>query len=140
MRITTDYMVGNTAIQIVNTGRKIKVIDVEKEKKKRYFAKVFLVTLFSSVFFLSSCFYIVKLHNKSVTLDKTNYILQGEIKNLERENAVLTKETENITVDYKKLYKKAKALGMKFPTKGQIYHYDAERSSTVKMGPGADGS
>jgi len=138
MRITTDYMVGNTAIQIVNTGRKIKVIDVEKERKKRYFVKVFLVTLFSSIFFLGSCFYIVKLHNMSATLDKTNYILQGEIKNLERENAVLTRETESATVDYKELYKKAKALGMKFPTKEQIYHYDAERSSTIKMEPGSD--
>ena len=133
MKITTDYMVGSTAIQIINTGRKIKVIDVEKEKKKRYFLKILFVTLFSSIFFLFSCFYIVKLHNTSTMLDKQNYILQGEIKHLEEENAVLIKETENITVDYRELYKKAKELGMKFPTEGQVYHYEAERSSTVKI-------
>ena len=28
MKITTDYIVGNTAIQIVNTGKRIKVIDI----------------------------------------------------------------------------------------------------------------
>lgn len=133
MKTTTDYMIGNTAIQIINTGRKIKVIDVEKEKKKRHFVKILFVTLIGSIFFLYSCFYIVKLHNTSTMLDRQNYILQGEIRHLEEENAVLIKETENITVDYRELYKKAKELGMKFPKKGQVYQYQAERGTTVKI-------
>ena len=35
MKVTMDYVVGNTAIQIVNTGKKVKIVDVEKQKKKR---------------------------------------------------------------------------------------------------------
>ena len=44
MRITTDYMIGNTAIQIVNTGRKIKIVDVEKQRTKKRFLKWFCIT------------------------------------------------------------------------------------------------
>ena len=34
MKTTMEYMVGNTAVQIVNTGKRIKVIDIKKEKKQ----------------------------------------------------------------------------------------------------------
>ena len=35
MKYTTDYVIGNTAIQIVETGRRIKVIDVERRREKK---------------------------------------------------------------------------------------------------------
>ena len=40
MKVTMDYVVGNTAIQIVNTGKKVKIVDVEKQKKKRKFIRL----------------------------------------------------------------------------------------------------
>ncbi len=134
MKITTDYVVGNTAIQIVNTGKKIKVIDIDKEKKKRYFLKLVFITLAASIFFVGSCFSIVKLQNTSTMLDKQNYLLRTEIEALQKENAVLQRENENIAVDYKELYKKAKRLGMKFPAEGQVYRYNAEKSTAVRIG------
>lgn len=135
MKITTDYVVGNTAIQIVNTGRKVKVIDVEKERKKRYFARIIFVTLLCCMFFLGICFYIVNRQSTSVMLEQQNYSLKREIESLEQENAVLAREVENVNVDYKELYKKAKELGMKFPSSDQVYEYDAEKSTAVRIIP-----
>ena len=43
MKVTMDYVVGNTAIQIVNTGKKVKIVDVEKQKKKRKFIKQWII-------------------------------------------------------------------------------------------------
>ena len=42
MKVTMDYVVGNTAIQIVNTGKKVKIVDVEKQKKKRNVCVVYV--------------------------------------------------------------------------------------------------
>ena len=135
MKITTDYVVGNTAIQIVNTGKKIKVIDVEKEQKKRYLVKIIFITLLSSIFFMGICFYIVNLQGRTAMLDRQNYELKSEIESLEQENAVLAKETENVTVDYEELYQKAKERGMKFPSDDQVYEYDVEKSTAVRVAP-----
>lgn len=135
MKITTDYMVGNTAIQIVNTGKKIKVIDVERERKKRYFVKFIFVTVLCCCFFLGICFEIVNLQNISVMLEKQNYKLKSEIEGLEQENAVLARETENVIVDYKELFTKAKELGMNFPSGDQVYEYNVEKSNAVRIAP-----
>lgn len=135
MKITTDYIVGNTAIQIVNTGKKIKVVDVEKEKKKKDFLKAALLTVVSTAVLLACCFLIVTLHNTSNMLDQKNYALKSEIDELERKNAVLTRESENVEIDYKELYKKAKEMGMDFPTSDQVYEYDAEKSTAVRINP-----
>ena len=34
MKVTMDYVVGNTAIQIVNTGKKVKIVDVKNRRRK----------------------------------------------------------------------------------------------------------
>ncbi|MCI8791921.1 MAG: hypothetical protein HFG38_03820 [Eubacterium sp.] len=140
MKITTDYIVGNTAIQIVNTGKRIKVIDIAKERKKRYFLEVIVVTLAASIVFLGCCFYIVKLHNTSTMLDKQNYVLRSEIEGLQKENAIRERERENVMVDYKALYKKARRLGMRFPAEGQVYRYDVEKSTAVRIRADRTGS
>lgn len=135
MKITTDYIVGNTAIQIVNTGKKIKVVDVEKEKKKKDFLKAALLTVVSTAVLLACCFSIVTLHNTSNMLDQKNYALKSEIDELERKNAVLARESENVEIDYHELYKKAKEMGMDFPARDQVYEYDAEKSTAVRINP-----
>lgn len=138
MKITTDYMVGNTAIQIINTGKKIKIVDVEKEKKKKHFLRIAIFTLASSAFILSSCFYIVNLHSTSTMLDKENFALRSEIDKLERENTVLIKETESVSLDYKELYRRAKKLGMRFPSREQVYLYDVEKSTAIRINTGGE--
>ena len=49
MKITTDYVIGNTAIQIVNTGKRIKIVDVEKRARKKRFWKRCCVTLLTGM-------------------------------------------------------------------------------------------
>ena len=49
MKVTMDYVVGNTAIQIVNTGKKVKIVDVEKQKKKRKFIKQWIIASAASL-------------------------------------------------------------------------------------------
>ena len=34
MKSTTEYMIGNTAVQIVNKGKRICVVDVKKGNRK----------------------------------------------------------------------------------------------------------
>lgn len=61
MKTTMDYMVGNTAIQIVNTGRKIKIVDVEKRAVKKRFWKRFFMVSFIAAALMVACFYVVRL-------------------------------------------------------------------------------
>lgn len=133
MKATMDYMVGNTAIQIVNTGKKIKIIDVEKEKVKRRFWKKLLLVLAVGIMMFSSCFYVVKLQNTETLLDRQIYDLKGQIEDLQHENTVLEKENEDQEIDYKTIYKKALEMGMKFPSNNQIYEYHVDKSTAVRI-------
>lgn len=133
MKTTTDYMIGNTAIQIVNTGKKIKIVDVEKQKVRKRFWKKFCLTLLTGSIVLTSCFYVVNLQNTKVFLDKQVYVLQGQIDDLEKENIILEKENEKVKIDYDEVYQKARELGMVFPTYKQLYYYDANKSTAVRI-------
>ena len=115
MKITTDYVIGNTAIQIVNTGKRIKIVDVEKRARKKRFWKRCCITFLTGILILSSCFYVVDLQNTKVFLDKQVYALEGQIDTLEKENLILTKKN--------------------FPTNDQIYYYDAGKSTAVRINP-----
>ena len=84
MKSTMDYMVGNTAIQIVNKGNRIKIINVEKEKKKKKFLKKCIASMLVGIVTLSSCMYVVELNNARVFLDSQVYTLQEEISELEK--------------------------------------------------------
>ncbi len=133
MKTTMEYTVGNTAFQIVNTGKRIKVIDVKKEKKKKKVVRRLCVSILSVCASVWCCFTIVNLQNTQTILDRKVYSLQAEIENLEHENTVLAKEYESETIDYAKVFKRAKALGMKFPTSDQIYRYTVQKSTAVRL-------
>lgn len=133
MKITTDYLIGNTAIQIVNTGRKIKVIDVEKKAMKTRFWKKCCMMVLTGAIILSSCFYVVDLQNTKVFLDKQVYALEGEIDALEKENLVLSKKTTGNVVSYDEILRKARKMGMDFPTNEQIFYYNAGKSTAVRV-------
>lgn len=136
MKTTMEYTVGNTAIQIVNTGKKIKVIDVKKEKMKRKVAKRLCISLLTVCAMVWCCFTVVNLQNTQTMLDREVYSLQAEIENLEHENSLLAREYESQTIDYDKIFAKAKALGMRFPTSDQLYQYTVQKSTAVRINKG----
>ena len=61
MKSTTEYMIGNTAVQIVNKGKRICVVDVEKRKLKGRIVKRGLVTVIMAAMLTVACFYVVRL-------------------------------------------------------------------------------
>ena len=134
MKTTMDYMIGNTAIQLVNTGKKIKIIDVEKQKERRSLLKALLVSSVIIGMFVASCFYVVRLENQRVLLDQSVYSLQCQIDDMQKENNVLRKEQQELAIDYDRIYKRALALGMRFPKSGQIGVYKPEKSTAIRIG------
>lgn len=133
MKTTMDYMVGNTAIQIINTGKKIKIVDVEKEKvRKKFLARLILVTLIAAMLMVT-CFYVVQLQNRRALLDREIYTLQTQVEDLQKENLVLEKQNAEVAIDYEGIYNKALELGMRFPTNQQIQTYTVEKSTAVRI-------
>lgn len=133
MKTTMDYMIGNTAIQIINTGNKIKVIDVEKRKiRKKFWGRFILVSLLTAILAVT-CFYVVQLENRKVLLDKQVYALQAQIEELEKENLVLEKQNSETPIDYQDIFTRARELGMRFPTNQQIETYTVEKSTAVRL-------
>ncbi len=133
MKTTMDYMIGNTAIQIINTGNKIKVIDVEKRKiRKKFWGRFILVSLLSAILAVT-CFYVVQLENRKVLLDKQVYALQAQIEELEKENLVMEKQNSETPIDYQDIFTRARELGMRFPTNQQIQTYTVEKSTAVRL-------
>lgn len=135
MRITTDYMIGNTAIQIVNTGKKIKIVDVEKQKTRKRFMKWLCITMVTALITFAGCFYVVRLQNTKVFLDRQVYALQGQITDLEKENSVLKRENEQEAIDYDKVFQQALVMGMNFPKQEQLHVYQSEKSTAVRLNP-----
>lgn len=133
MKTTMDYMVGNTAIQIINKGNKIKVVDVKKEKVRRRIVKHLLSTLIITAMLVVMCFYVVRMENQKVLLDKAVFTLQSQIDKMEKNNIMLQKEEQEEPINYNVIYKKALALGMKFPTNEQMGTYSVEKSTTVRV-------
>lgn len=133
MKTTMDYMVGNTAIQIINKGKKIKVVDVKKEKIRRSIVKHLALSLIITGLLVSSCFYVVRLENQKVLLNQSVYTLQLQVEEMAKENVMLQKEEEEVPMDYEVILKKALALGMNFPTNQQIGTYSAEKSTAVRV-------
>lgn len=133
VKVTMDYVVGNTAIQIVNTGKKVKIVDVEKQKKKRKFIKQWIIASAASLVLILSCFQIVRMENQEVLLNKQVYQLASQIDVLEKENLALKKQEADVTISYDDLFARAKALGMKFPTNYQVQTYTVEKSTAVRL-------
>lgn len=133
VKVTMDYVVGNTAIQIVNTGKKVKIVDVEKQKKKRKFIKQWIIASAASLVLILSCFQIVRMENQEVLLNKQVYQLASQVDVLEKENLALKKQEADVTISYDDLFARAKALGMKFPTNYQVQTYTVEKSTAVRL-------
>lgn len=133
MKTMMEYTVGNTAIQIVNTGKKIKVIDVKKEKQKKKAIRRISVSLVAVFAMVWCCFYVVNLQNAETFLDEQVYALQLEIENLEHENALLALEYESQAMDYDEILAKAKSMGMRFPTSDQLYQYTVQKSTAIRI-------
>ena len=132
MKIVTDYMVGNTAVRFINTGRRVKIIDVERKKIRKSFLRHFVVSFFLAALLAISCLYVVRLENKQVMLDKEVYVLTNEVNQLEKEKLIIQKKQEEQPLNYETIYKKARALGMRFPTNAQISAYEVEKSTAIR--------
>ena len=77
MKATMEYMVGNTAVQIINTGNKIKVVDVEKQRIRKSIWKHLSIALTITGMLVTLCFYVVRLENQKNLLDQSVYHLQA---------------------------------------------------------------
>jgi len=133
MKTTLDYMIGNTAVQIINTGKKIRVVDIRKEQNKKRFARVVCIGGLLASLTFGSCFYLISMHHSEELLSREVYTLQSEIEELHSENLLLKKKNENQQIDYKEIFHKAKKLGMRFPTSDQVYEYTNEKSTGVRV-------
>jgi cell division protein FtsL len=133
MKTTLDYVIGNTAVQIVQTRGRIKVIDVEKEKiRKKFLSRLILVTVVTAICMIC-CFTVVQMENQKVLLDNSVYSLRSQVEDLEKENLALQKQSEETAIDYDSIYKRALALGMKFPKQSQVKSYSVEKSTAVRI-------
>lgn len=133
MKYTTDYMVGNTAFQIVNKGKKIIVVDVEKEKARKRFWRKCLFTLAAGICMFFICLNFVNLENNRILLNDEVYAMQGEISELESEISTMEKMGEQNAVDFSSILKQAKAMGMRFPKENQVCYYKADKSTAVRI-------
>ena len=67
-------------------------------------------------------------------LDRQVYRLRSQINVLEKENVILQRQNEEVAIDYNEIFKRAKGLGMRFPTNRQLETYTVEKSTAVRMG------
>ncbi|MBO4395975.1 MAG: hypothetical protein J5819_06480 [Eubacterium sp.] len=133
MRAVTDYVIGNTAVRIVDTGRKLRVIDVAKEHEKKQFRKVAVATLLAALLTLGSSLSVVDYHSTHTMLDKHVYSLKSEVETLEYENKCLRKKINENTLTYDEIYKKATALGMHLPKRSHVKSYTFKKGTGIKV-------
>ena len=123
MKAVSDFIIGSTAVRIVDTGRRIRVIDVEKQAEKKQFKKTVVATVLAAALTFGTSLTVVNYQSSQTLLDKQVYSLKTEIETLERENKALEKKTEEEKLSYKTIYKKALAMGMDFPKNRQVKEY-----------------
>lgn len=134
MKAVSEYVIGNTAVRIVDTGRRIRVIDIEQEHKRKQFRKTVVATVLAATLSFATSLSVVSFQNSQTLLDRQIYSLKTEIDHLERENKVLEKKNEeNEKLSYAKVLKKAKAMGMHFPKKQAVKQYTYRKGTAVKM-------
>lgn len=133
MKSTTEYMIGNTAVQIVNKGKRICVVDVEKRKQKGRIVKRGLVTVIMAAMLTVACFYVVRLNNQHVILGDSVQRLQDQVTVLKEKTEEMKREASDAALDYDTIFSKAKKLGMKFPKQDQVYDYKVQKSTAVRV-------
>ena len=133
MKSTTEYMIGNTAVQIVNKGKRICVVDVKKRKQKGRMVKRRLVTVIMAAMLTVACFYVVRLNNQQVILGDSVQRLQDQVTVLKEKTEEMKREASDAALDYDTIFSKAKKLGMKFPKQDQVYDYKVQKSTAVRV-------
>lgn len=133
MKSTTEYMIGNTAVQIVNKGKRICVVDVKKRKQKDRIVKRGLVTVIMAAMLTVACFYVVRLNNQQVILGDSVQRLQDQVTVLKEKTEEMKREASDAALDYDTIFSKAKKLGMKFPKQDQVYDYKVQKSTAVRV-------
>ena len=133
MKSTTEYMIGNTAVQIVNKGKRICVVDVKKRKQKGRMVKRGLVTVIMAAMLTVACFYVVRLNNQQVILGDSVQRLQDQVTVLKEKTEEMKREASDAALDYETIFSKAKKLGMKFPKQDQVYDYKVQKSTAVRV-------
>ncbi len=134
MKAEAQYMIEGTAVRIVDTGRRIRVINVEQHNAKQYFIKTLMIIIISAALALTSSLFLVDHTHTKVLLDKKIYTLKTQIETLEHENAVLEKHIEDDNpVNYEKILKKAHLMGMDFPTKDRVETYKFRKGSAIRL-------
>ena len=133
MKSTTEYMIGNTGVQIVNKGKRICVVDVEKRKQKDRIVKRGLVTVIMAAMLTVACFYVVRLNNQQVILGDSVQRLQDQVTVLKEKTEEMKREASDAALDYDTIFSKAKKLGMKFPKQDQVYDYKVQKSTAVRV-------
>lgn len=133
MKSTTEYMIGNTAVQIVNKGKRICVVDVKKKKQKGRMVKRGLVTVIMAAMLTVACFYVVRLNNQQVILGDSVQRLQDQVTVLKEKTEEMKREASDAALDYDTIFSKAKKLGMKFPKQDQVYDYKVQKSTAVRV-------
>lgn len=133
MKSTTEYMIGNTAVQIVNKGKRICVVDVKKRKQKGRMVKSGLVTVIMAAMLTVACFYVVRLNNQQVILGDSVQRLQDQVTVLKEKTEEMKREASDAALDYDTIFSKAKKLGMKFPKQDQVYDYKVQKSTAVRV-------
>ena len=133
MKSTTEYMIGNTAVQIVNKGKRICVVDVEKRKQKDRIVKRGLVTVIMAAMLTVACFYVVRLNNQQVILGDSVQRLQDQVTVLKEKTEEMKREASDAALDYDTIFSKAKKLGMKFPKQDQVYDYKVQKRTAVRV-------
>ena len=133
MKSTTEYMIGNTAVQIVNKGKRICVVDVKKRKQKGRMVKRGLVTVIMAAMLTVACFYVVRLNNQQVILGDSVQRLQDQVTVLKEKTEEMKREASDAALDYDTIFSKAKKLGMKFPKQDQVCDYKVQKSTAVRV-------
>ena len=133
MKSTTEYMIGNTAVQIVNKGKRICVVDVKKRKQKGRMVKRGLVTVIMAAMLTVAWFYVVRLNNQQVILGDSVQRLQDQVTVLKEKTEEMKREASDAALDYDTIFSKAKKLGMKFPKQDQVYDYKVQKSTAVRV-------
>ena len=133
MKSTTESMIGNTAVQIVNKGKRICVVDVKKRKQKGRMVKRGLVTVIMAAMLTVACFYVVRLNNQQVILGDSVQRLQDQVTVLKEKTEEMKREASDAALDYDTIFSKAKKLGMKFPKQDQVYDYKVQKSTAVRV-------
>ncbi|MBO6107909.1 MAG: hypothetical protein J6P16_00720 [Eubacterium sp.] len=133
MKAVSDYIIGSTAVKIIDTGRRIRVIDVKKQTEKKHFIKISVAVIIAAALSLFSSLGVVRYSNSESILNKKNYILKTQIERLQRDNDCMLKNLEENSLSYSEIFDRATHMGMRFPSGKNIRTYKYKKGSCIRM-------